>query len=247
MTRLFSKPLTQLSQELNRLIIQQIKPRQWGQNIARSLKPQNEAEKVYMLGSLIYVPSAILTPIVTQHQLTQAGIPQREKNLLVSQEWIRQGVGAAVHFLSFFTGIAAFGLAALSDKGKRAAKFAEQQARKTIDPSTLKKVMGSIVFATVGNAWLRPTILNHYVKHWFDTEQKMNTLTTDQQGYQWQYFKTLASQHSPSPPPPVELRPINNSVFSRNQTYSNNNQVPYPQMGHPNPFSKPQPFTPFFR
>lgn len=149
-----------------------IKPHQWGKNIIHSLKPDTAAEKVHMLGSLIYVPSAILTPIVTQQQLRQGGIPTRERKMLVSQEWVRQGIGAAVHFISFFAGIAAFGISTVANKGVKTKNIMAEQMTKKINPDTLRKIGGSILFATLGNALIRPTLLNGYIQHWFDQEKQ---------------------------------------------------------------------------
>ena len=230
-------------------ITRHIKPRQWTNNIAASLKPQTEAEKVYMLGSLIYVPSAILTPIVTQQQLRSKGIPQRERHLLVSQEWIRQGVGAAVHFLSFFGGIAAFGLATVSDKGRSAEKYLKQKANKAIQPETLKKIFGSVLFATVGNAWLRPTILNNYVAHWFKQDQQKNG-TFLPKGTSFNRPKTMPFQVGITPYSSTgRILPKSlNAIYPPPPSFSKKTtQKPQKPLKQPHHFATPQHFTPFFR
>jgi hypothetical protein len=106
-------------------------------------------EKILFWSGFMYVPSAVLTPVISNWQLQRSGMPTYERNLIVKTEVARQIIGAAAHFIGFFGGLLLFGLGAKSNK-----------------PKTFQKLVGSMVGATVSYAFVRPWLVNAYTARW---------------------------------------------------------------------------------
>ncbi len=119
-------------------------------NLSNSLRPKTPEDKVLFWSGFMYVPSAVLTPLMTRWQLQHANTPQYEQNLMVRSEVVRQTIGALAHFVGFFGGMAISGLG-----GAKGAK-----------PKTLQKLVGSVAGATLSYAFLRPLALNAYMAQW---------------------------------------------------------------------------------
>ena len=100
------------------------------------LKNLSTSDQVLFWSGFTYVPSAILTPIMTDWQLRQSNMPSYEKNLVVKTEIARQAIGAAIHFLFFFGGVLLAGLGG------------------STKPRTFQKLAAAIVSATLGNAFV---------------------------------------------------------------------------------------------
>ncbi len=126
------------------------------QNLSNSFRPQTPEDKVLFWSGFMYAPSAVLTPLITRWQLQQANTPKYEENLMVRSEVVRQVIGAAAHFVGFFGGMAVSGLG-----GAKGSK-----------PKTLRKLIGSVVGATLGYAFLRPLALNAYMARWVKNQHQ---------------------------------------------------------------------------
>ncbi|MDH4379322.1 MAG: hypothetical protein QE263_05405 [Vampirovibrionales bacterium] len=120
-------------------------------NAARAfnLKTMPIEDKVLFWSGFMYVPSAILTPAISNWQLQHSGMPTYERNLIVKTEVARQLIGATAHFIGFFGGLLLFGLGGKSNK-----------------PKTFQKLIGSMLGATVSYAFVRPWLVNAYTARW---------------------------------------------------------------------------------
>ncbi len=139
---------------VSKALIKETQPlwRQVRANAARAfhLKTMPIEEKVLFWSGFMYVPSAILTPAVSNWQLQRSGMPTYERNLIVKTEVARQLIGAAAHFVGFFGGLLLFGLG------------------KSSKPKTFQKLIGSMLGATLSYAFVRPWLVNAYTAKWVE-------------------------------------------------------------------------------
>lgn len=131
------------------------------QRIKAGLNHTPTAEKVLFWSGFMYVPAAIITPVVTDRQLKAQQTPNYERRLLVQGEIMRQIISASLHFIGFFGGMALPGLF-----GK---KQSANTAKKTA--TTVKKLIGSVVGTTLMSAFARPLVLNAYMANWVKQNQ----------------------------------------------------------------------------
>lgn len=140
------------------------------------LKTMPIEEKVLFWSGFMYVPSAILTPAVSNWQLQRSGMPTYERNLIVKTEVARQLIGALAHFIGFFGGLLLFGLG------------------KSNKPKTFQKLVGSMLGATLSYAFIRPWLVNAYTARWVEKNRPEFLISRA-------FFSTPQTQsHSPLSP-----------------------------------------------
>ncbi len=149
--------------------------------LAKSFTQKSEADKMFILGGLIYVPSAILSPIVTHLDLKQKQIAEKDRQLLVFQEIARQIVGASIWFLSYYGGDQV--LQKLTKNSLKQAKL-----------SPVARFIGSTVFATVGSGLIKPLLTNKLL---VDKFYKKQTETKSKPS-------SSAHQRKSNPPPKIK-------------------------------------------
>ncbi|MFN8615022.1 MAG: hypothetical protein U0003_03815 [Vampirovibrionales bacterium] len=155
---------------------------------AFNLKRMPTQDQVLFWSGFMYVPSALLTPAVSNWQLKQANMPVYERNLIVQTEVVRQAIGAAAHFVGFFGGLLLFGLGG-----------------KPNTPKTFQKLIGSVLGATVSYAFVRPWLVNAYTAQWVQKNRPKVLLSRA-------FFSDLKTQQHTTPRPteprPMEPRPM---------------------------------------
>lgn len=125
----------------------------WGQKTTE--------EKLVVLNGFLYVPSAILTPVVTDTQLKLQKTPEYERKLMVNSEVVRQIISATIHFIGFFGGISiAKAQEKVKNKGNKIATATSQKA------SAMRKFWWSLAGITLMSAIIKPFFLNAYIDHW---------------------------------------------------------------------------------
>ena len=115
-----------------------------------SAKPRT----LVLLSGLTYVPSAILTPIVTNYQLRRSGMADKERQLLVKNETMRQIVSASIHFVTYYGGVL---LAGSLLKNKNAEK-------------PVLELLSGIFFSTIGHGIFRPILTNTLLVRWLNND-----------------------------------------------------------------------------
>ena len=134
--------------------------------VVQSVADNSQAQWIYILSAFEYIPSAILSPIMTGAQLKRAGIPEEQRRFAIRQEVVRQGFSIALSVLSFFGGGSMTEI--LLNGLKKAGLIS---ADKLGGP--LAKFLGGMVASTLAYGLLRPILLNNKMLHWvFDPEGK---------------------------------------------------------------------------
>jgi hypothetical protein len=94
-----------------------------------------------------------MTPWVTQQQLRRSNIPERDRALLVRQEILRQLLGGALYFASYYGGLLLTGTVL-------------EKLLKSPKPNSLWKFAGAVGASTLAYGLLRPVLLNTLTLRW---------------------------------------------------------------------------------
>ena len=139
---------------------------------------QSLDRKLVLLGGATYIPTAIVTPIVSSIQLSRANIAPEQRRALVVQEWQRQWVSSTLWLVPYYGGLLfAKPLGAVSNRvaqwaNKRITSPALRQGvlrvfgqQKGMNKNLAHMVWG-IVMATITHGLMRPIVTNKLVIDW---------------------------------------------------------------------------------
>jgi hypothetical protein len=132
-----------------------------GQAVAHVAEPlvQTQANWMYHLSRLEYIPAAILSPWMTNIQLKQAQLPLTQREPLVRQEVMRQVFGVALNTVTFFAGGS---LTTPLLKGLQRSGLVS----KAVASSPLAKFVGGMIASTLAFGLLRPFLINSALLQW---------------------------------------------------------------------------------
>lgn len=127
--------------------LHRLHPRQ----MLRNFSAKTAEEQLLLLSGLVFVPSAVLQPVVTKIQLQRSRVPEPEIRLLVKKSIADQVVGAGLWFANFYGGIALFGQV-----------FKKAHAK----TKTFLQFGGAVLAATLSHGLLRPILSNALLLRW---------------------------------------------------------------------------------
>jgi hypothetical protein len=123
------------------------------------IREQLKDNSLLLWGGMIYVPGAILTPIVLNWDLKhKKEISADERHLLTSQEVIRQIVSAITYWVTYYGGILLTGLGLKENTSHRA----------------VKQLLGAALFTAIGSGILRPMITNAFLAKHASRDKQQN-------------------------------------------------------------------------
>jgi hypothetical protein len=118
-----------------------------------------QAQWMYHLSRLEYIPAAILSPWITNLQLKQADMPLSQRTPMVRQEVMRQVFGIALNTITFFAGGS---LSTPLLKGLQRLGLVSQ----AVAGAPLSKFIGGMLASTLAFGLLRPFLLNSALLKW---------------------------------------------------------------------------------
>lgn len=117
-----------------------------------SLPALSPAQTVFVkhLNGLAPLATCVVTPLVADLQFRRAGVPTRERKMLVFQEVVRQGISGVIGLSTYYGGMLLTGHL-----------FKGADTRKT-----LAQIIGGTAMSFVGYGFIRPMVSSEIIARW---------------------------------------------------------------------------------